>query len=76
MKMASIRMCTLDWMGNVCNICNVNNVINVFKVYDVYSVLDIFIGNMSVIGLYLGLWNQDLLTAECNKYGANDIKLA
>ena len=22
MKMASIRMCILDWMGNVCNVIN------------------------------------------------------
>ncbi len=35
---------------------------------------DIFIGNMSVIGPRPGLWNQDLLTAERDKYGANDIK--
>lgn len=35
---------------------------------------DIFMGNMSVIGPRPGLWNQDLLTAERDKYGANDIK--
>ena len=35
---------------------------------------DIFIGNMSVVGPRPGLWNQDLLTAERDKYGANDIK--
>lgn len=29
---------------------------------------------MSVIGPYTRLWNQDLLTAERDKYGANDIK--
>ena len=38
------------------------------------QILDIFIGNMSVIGPRPGLWNQDLLTAERDKYGANDIK--
>lgn len=38
------------------------------------QVWDIFIGNMSVIGPRPGLWNQDLLTAERDKYGANDIK--
>lgn len=37
------------------------------------QVWDIFIGNMSVIGPRPGLWNQDLLTAERDKYGANDI---
>lgn len=35
---------------------------------------DIFIGNMSVIGPRPGLWNQDLLTSERDKYGANDVK--
>lgn len=29
---------------------------------------------MSVIGPRPGLWNQDFLTAERDKYGANDIK--
>ena len=35
---------------------------------------DIFLGNMSVIGPRPALWNQDLLTSERDKYGANDIK--
>ena len=35
---------------------------------------DILIGNMSVIGPRPGLWNQDILTAERDKWGANDIK--
>lgn len=38
------------------------------------QIWDIFIGNMSAIGPRPGLWNQDLLTAERDKYGANDIK--
>ena len=38
------------------------------------QIWDIFNGNMSVIGPRPGLWNQDLLTAERDKYGANDIK--
>ena len=38
------------------------------------QIWDIFIGNMSVIGPRPGLWNQDLLTAERDKYGANNIK--
>lgn len=38
------------------------------------QIWDIFIGNMSIIGPRPGLWNQDLLTAERDKYGANDIK--
>ena len=38
------------------------------------QIWDIFIGNMSIIGPRPGLWNQDLLTAERDKYNANDIK--
>lgn len=35
---------------------------------------NIFIGNMSIVGPRPALWNQDYLTAERDKYGANDIK--
>ena len=35
---------------------------------------DIFLGNMSIIGPRPALWNQDLLIAEREKYGANDIR--
>ena len=38
------------------------------------QIWDIFIGNMSVIGPRPALWNQDVLTAERDKYGVNDIK--
>ena len=38
------------------------------------QIWDIFIGNMSVIGPRPGLWNQDMLTAERDKYGANNVK--
>lgn len=38
------------------------------------QIWDIFMGNMSIIGPRPGLWNQDLLTAERDKYGANDVK--
>lgn len=38
------------------------------------QIWDIFIGNMSVIGPRPGLWNQDFLTAERDKYSANDVK--
>lgn len=37
------------------------------------QIWDIFIGNMSVVGPRPALWNQDLLTGERDKYGANDI---
>ncbi len=35
---------------------------------------DVLIGTMSFVGPRPGLWNQDLLTAERDKYGANDIR--
>ncbi len=38
------------------------------------QIVDIFVGNMSIIGPRPALWNQDLLTAERDKYRANDIK--
>ena len=38
------------------------------------QIWDIFIGNMSVIGPRPALWNQDVLTAERDKYGVNEIK--
>lgn len=38
------------------------------------QIWDIFIGNMSIIGPRPALWNQDVLTAERDKYNANDIK--
>ena len=34
---------------------------------------DIFIGNMSLVGPRPGLWNQDVLTAYRDLYGANDV---
>lgn len=38
------------------------------------QIWDIFIGNMSIIGPRPGLWNQDVLTSERDKYHANDVK--
>ena len=38
------------------------------------QIWDIFIGNMSIVGPRPGLWNQDLLIAERDKYNANDVR--
>lgn len=38
------------------------------------QIWDIFVGNLTTIGPRPGLWNQDLLTAEREKYEANDVK--
>ena len=37
------------------------------------QIWDIFIGNMSIVGPRPALWNQDVLTAERDKYCANDV---
>ncbi len=41
---------------------------------EIIQIYDIWISNMSTIGPRPALWNQDILTAERDKYGANDIK--
>ena len=38
------------------------------------QIVDIFVGNMSIVGPRPALWNQDVLIAERDKYNANDIK--
>lgn len=38
------------------------------------QIWDILIGNMSIVGPRPALWNQDVLTAERDKYDANDVK--
>lgn len=45
-----------------------------YSIDELPQIWDIFTGNMNVIGTHPGLWNQDFLTAERDKYGANDIK--
>ena len=55
-------------------ITKAGNFIRSHSLDELPQIWDIFIGNMSVIGPRPGLWNQDLLTAERDKYGANDIK--
>lgn len=55
-------------------ITRVGKFIRAHSLDELPQIWDIFIGNMSVIGPRPGLWNQDLLTAERDKYGVNDIK--
>ena len=45
-----------------------------YSIDELPQLFDIFIGNMSVIGPRPGVWNQDLLTSERDKYNANDVK--
>ncbi len=55
-------------------ITKVGKYIRAHSLDELPQIWDIFIGNMSVIGPRPGLWNQDLLTAERDKYDANNIK--
>lgn len=55
-------------------ITKVGKFIRTHSLDELPQIWDIFVGNMSVIGPRPGLWNQDLLTAERDKYGANDVK--
>ena len=55
-------------------ITKVGKFIRVHSLDELPQIWDIFIGNMSIIGPRPALWNQDFLTAERDKYGANDIK--
>lgn len=55
-------------------ITRVGKFIRAHSLDELPQIWDIFIGNMSIIGPRPGLWNQDFLTAERDKFGANDIK--
>ena len=55
-------------------ITKVGKFIRAHSLDELPQIWDIFIGNMSVIGPRPGLWNQDLLTSERDKYDANDVK--
>ncbi len=79
-KFRSMKMCTphdvpthqLDNPDQY--ITKVGRFLRAHSLDELPQIWDIFIGNMSVIGPRPGLWNQDLLTAEREKYGANDVK--
>ena len=79
-KFRSMKMCTphdvpthmLDNSDQY--ITKVGKFIRAHSLDELPQIWDIFVGNMSVIGPRPGLWNQDLLTAERDKYGANDVK--
>lgn len=55
-------------------ITRVGKFLRVHSLDELPQIWDIFIGNMAIIGPRPGLWNQDILIAERDKYGANDVK--
>ncbi|QUO31262.1 sugar transferase [Faecalicatena sp. Marseille-Q4148] len=55
-------------------ITKVGKFIRAHSLDELPQIWDIFVGNMSVIGPRPALWNQDVLIAERDKYGANDVK--
>ena len=55
-------------------ITKVGKFIRAHSLDELPQIWDIFVGNMSVIGPRPALWNQDVLVAERDKYGANDVK--
>lgn len=79
-KFRSMKMCTphdtpthmLDNPDQY--ITKVGKFLRAHSLDELPQIWDIFIGNMSIIGPRPGLWNQDVLTAERDKYGANDVK--
>ncbi|WP_455529185.1 sugar transferase [Ruminococcus sp.] len=79
-KFRSMKMCTphdvpthmLDDPDQY--LLRVGKLIRKLSIDELPQIWDIFIGNMSIIGPRPALWNQDYLTSERDRYGANDIK--
>ena len=75
MKMSTPHDIPTHMLGDPAQyITKVGKFIRAHSLDELPQIWDIFIGNMSVIGPRPALWNQDLLTAERDKYGANDPK--
>ncbi len=75
MKMSTPHDVPTHMLGNPDQyITRVGRFVRKYSIDELPQVWDIFIGNMSIIGPRPALWNQDVLTAERDKWGANDIK--
>ena len=55
-------------------ITKVGRFIRAHSLDELPQIWDIFVGNLSTIGPRPALWNQDVLVAEREKYGANEVK--
>ena len=55
-------------------ITKVGRFIRAHSLDELPQIWDIFTGKMAVIGPRPALWNQDVLVAERDKYGANDVR--
>ena len=79
-KFRSMKMCTphdkpTHMLENPDQfITKVGKFIRAHSIDELPQIWDIFIGNMSIVSPRPALWNQDLLVAERDKYGANDVK--
>lgn len=75
MKMSTPRNVPTHMLENPDQyITRIGRFIRKFSLDELPQIFDILIGNMSIIGPRPALWNQDLLIAERDKYGANDIR--
>lgn len=75
MKMSTPHDVPTHMLGNPEQyITRVGKFLRAHSLDELPQIWDIFIGNMSIIGPRPGLWNQDVLTAERDKYGANDVR--
>lgn len=75
MKMSAPHDIPTHMLGNPEQyITKVGKYLRVHSLDELPQIWDIFVGNMSIVGPRPALWNQDLLIAERDRYGANDVK--
>ena len=73
-KSSDVPTHMLQESGGQSNITAVGKFIRKTSIDELPQCWSIFKGDMSIIGPRPALWNQDYLTAERDKYGANDVK--